>query len=152
MEIETHVRAIQSELAAAAALGGDDLAEAGRRLSDAVGSSVHLHLLDVLSEAALTLSAQLGEGRVELRLAGREPELVVVQDDVADAVVPVAADDASARLTLRLPDAVKTAIEAEAAREGVSTNAWIVRALRRSLEPRTPQRKSGNRLQGFARS
>jgi hypothetical protein len=38
-----------------------------------------------------------------------------------------------------------------AAREGVSANAWIVRALARALEPRGA-RRSSNRLQGFARS
>ncbi len=150
MDLATHVRGIQTELAAAAALGGDELAEAGRRLSEALGSSLHLHLLDLLAEAALQLSAQLEHGRIELRLAGRDPELLVVDEALPDPAIASSAEDASARLTLRLPDAVKLAIESEAAGEGISTNAWIVRALRRSLEPRTPPRRSGNRLQGFA--
>jgi hypothetical protein len=56
-------------------------------------------------------------------------------------------------VTLRLPEALKASVEAAAAREGISTNAWIVRALSRSLDARAAiGRRSGNRLQGFASS
>ena len=48
-------------------------------------STLHLHLLDLLGEAALEIGGQLESGRVEVRLAGREPELVVVTDEVPDA-------------------------------------------------------------------
>ena len=64
---------------------------------------------------------------------------------------PAPGDDLSARITLRLPETLKAGVEAAAAREGVSANAWIVRALARALEPRAA-RRSSNRLQGFARS
>ena len=56
-----------------------------------------------------------------------------------------------ARITLRLPETLKGAVEAAAGREGVSTNTWIVRTLRRGLDPR-PRGRTGNRIQGFARS
>ena len=49
---------------------------------------------------------------------------------------PTPGDDLSARITLRLPEGLKVQIEAVANSEGVSTNAWIVRALSRALEPR----------------
>lgn len=154
MRLETHVRAIQSDLASAAALGGDALAEAGRRLGDAVGSSLGYRLLDVLTEAALGLSATLPGGHVEVRLAGRDPELVYVVEDEGDVDPDVpGGDDTTARITLRLPEVLKNHVEAAADREGVSTNAWIVRALARALEPRSPRRlRSGNRLRGYARS
>ena len=48
--------------------------------------------------------------------------------------------------------ALKVQIEAVASSEGVSTNAWIVRALSRALEPRRDKSRSGQRLQGFAQS
>jgi predicted DNA binding CopG/RHH family protein len=38
-------------------------------------------------------------------------------------------DDQLARISLRLPEQLKTRIEQAAAREGVSANTWIVRAL-----------------------
>ena len=65
---------------------------------------------------------------------------------------PAPGDDLSARITLRLPEALKAQVEAAASREGVSTNAWIVRALSRANEPQSARTRSGNRLQGFAQS
>jgi hypothetical protein len=154
MELARHVSAVQADLSAAAAVGGDDVAEAGQRLADAAAASLQLRLLDLLSEAALELNAQLSEGHVELRLAGRDPQLVYVTaqaaPDAPGAEVPAEFD---ARITLRLPDAVKAAAESAADREGISTNAWIVRALKRELDLRSRGRvRSGNRLQGFAQS
>jgi HicB family len=152
MQITVHVDAIQRDLAAAASLGGDEVAEAGRRLADAVEPSLRLQLLDVLGQAALALNSQLGGGHVEVRLVGRDPDLVFVDAPPEPEEPPAPGDDLSARITLRLPEALKGQVEEAAAREGVSTNAWIVRALARALEQRpTASRRTGNRLQGYAR-
>jgi len=150
--MEIHVEAIQRDLVATAAVLGDEsLVEAFRRLADAVEPALRLRLIDVLSEAAVSLNGQLVSGHVEVRLAGRDPELVYVgEPDVPDEP-PAPGDDLSARITLRLPESLKGSLESAAAREGVSANAWIVRALARALEPRGA-RRSSNRLQGFARS
>src|SRR6266851_7372382 len=135
MQLTPHVSAIQSDLAAAAALGDDATAEAARRLADALGSSLQLRLLELLGEAALDVTAQLPSGHVEVRLSGREPQLVVVvEPEPATEPQPTAGDDASARITLRLGEALKAAIEAAADREQVSTNTWIVRTLGRALD------------------
>jgi hypothetical protein len=153
MDIERHVQAIQSDLAAAAGLGDEATAAAGERLAAAVASSLQLRLFDVLTEATLALNEQLASGHVEVRLAGRKPELVVV-DEVAGAETsaPAPGDDLSARITLRLPETLKTQVEAASNSEGVSTNAWIVRALSRALEPRAGRGRPGNRLQGFTQT
>jgi HicB family len=151
MELAHHITAIQSDLAAAAALGGEETADAGRRLSDALGSSLQLRLLDVLTEAALELNAALPDGHVEVRLAGRDPELVYVPEAHTTEETIQVGEELGARITLRLPEALKAAVEAAAGREGVSTNTWIVRALRRGLDSR-PRSRTGNRIQGFARS
>jgi hypothetical protein len=153
MDIERHVQAIQSDLAVAAALGDEASAAAGERLAAAVESSLQLRLFDVLTEATLALNAQLSSGHIEVRLAGRDPELVLVDDRVNEAELPPApGDDLRARITLRLPEALKAQIEVVASKEGVSANSWIVRALSRALEPRSGRARSGNRLQGFAQS
>ena len=152
VRMEIHVDAIRRDLVAtASALGDESLADALRRLVDASEPALRLRLQDMLSEAAVSLNGQLVSGHVEVRLAGREPELVYVAEPDAPEEPPAPGDDLSARITLRLPEALKTSLEAAAAREGVSANAWIVRALARALEPRTA-RRSSNRLQGFARS
>ena len=61
---------------------------------------------------------------------------------------PASDDGLTSRITLRLPEGLKASIEAAAAREGISVNSWLVRALSRSTAP--PSRRPGNRLQGFA--
>jgi hypothetical protein len=154
MEMAHHIHAIQEDLAAAASLANDEATvEAGRRLTQALGSSLHLRLLDVVSEAALALSGSV-PGRIEVRLAGRDPELVYVEDEEQPEPAQAAsADDAfSARITLRLPEGLKAQLEVAANLEGTSVNAWIVRALQRGLEPRTRSVRTGRRLSGYADS
>lgn len=153
MDINRHVQAIQSDLAAAAALGDEASAAAGERLAAAVASSLQLRLFDVLTEATLALNAQLTTGHIEVRLAGRDPDLVLVDDRVEAAEPqPAPGDDLSARVTLRLPEALKGRVEEVASREGISANAWIVRALARALEPQAGRQRSSNRLQGYTQS
>jgi predicted HicB family RNase H-like nuclease len=149
-----HIHAIQEDLAAAASLAGDEATvDAGRRLTQALGSSLHLRLLDVVSEAALALSDSV-PGRIEVRLAGRDPELVYVEEEAVEPEPTQAgADDSfSARITLRLPEGLKAQIEVAANIEGASVNTWIVRALQRGLEPRTRSVRTGRRLSGYADS
>ncbi|MBA2295718.1 MAG: hypothetical protein H0W16_11370 [Actinobacteria bacterium] len=150
--MELHIDAIKRDLTGlAAALGDEAVADQWRRFADTIEPSLRLRLMDVLSEVALSLNDQLSSGHVEVRLAGREPELVFV-DEPVEAAEPISSgDDLSARITLRLPDGLKASLELVASREGLSTNAWIVRSLARALEPRQT-RRSSNRLQGYARS
>ena len=154
MEMAHHIHAIQEDLAAAASLAADEATvEAGRRLTQALGSSLHLRLLDVVSETALALSDSV-PGRIEVRLAGRDPELVYVEEEEAEPEpTRTGADDSfSARITLRLPEGLKAQIEVAANSEGASVNTWIVRALQRGLEPRTRSVRTGRRLSGYADS
>ena len=150
MQLDSHVQAIQQELAATAALGDEEAAEAARRMGEALAATLHLHLLDLLGEAALEIGGQLDSSRVEVRLAGRDPELVVITDEVPEASRRSAlGEESSGRISLRLPESLKSGIEAAAAREGVSTNAWLVRTIARSLDQRSSKR-SRNRMQGYA--
>ena len=150
MQLEGHVQAIQGDLAAAAGLGDEAIAEAARRLSDAVASTLQLRLLDVLGEAAAEIGPQLGSGRVEVRLAGRDPELVVVMEEAPETVQVAAGEEFKGRITLRLPETLKAAIEGAADKEGISTNAWLVRTIARALESGPSRPGKRNRLQGYA--
>jgi hypothetical protein len=143
METTRFVDAVRADLESAAAVGGEALVEAAGRLSAALDASMRLALLDALSEAAMELSAQLAAGRIDVRLAGRDVELTYVADAPAP---PAAEEDSSARITLRLPERLKADAEAAAARDGVSTNAWLVRAVTTAVG----QRRVGNRLRGYA--
>ena len=152
MQMASFVEALQSDLEQIAAVGDDATSAAAQRLAAALKASAGLRLLDVLTEAALELSGQLPEGHVEVRLAGQDPSFVYVEDAPKQAA-PAAEDALSVRITLRLPESLKTAVESAAARDGVSVNTWLVRTLARAVSGWASRSgKSGNRLQGFARS
>jgi hypothetical protein len=150
MQLEPHVEALRTELASLANLGDENVAAAAERLSQALGSTLGLQLLEVLSEAALEVSSQLPAGHVEVRLAGQEPSLVYVESE-GPAQPPSSDDGLTARITLRLPDSLKASLEAAAGREGVSVNTWIVKSLARGLSSAATSR-IGSRLTGFGQS
>jgi hypothetical protein len=150
MQLEPHVESLRAELERLAGIGDEDVAAAAQRLSEALGPTLSLRLLGLLSEAALEVSSQLPTGHVELRLAGQEPSLVYVADEAP--AQPAAADDElTARITLRLPDSLKTALEGAASQDGVSLNTWIVKALARGLTLAASSR-IGSRLTGYGQS
>jgi hypothetical protein len=109
-----------------------------------------MRLLDALSEAALELTEKLPNGHIEVRLTGPDPELIYVSEE-PEATVTAAEEGLTARITLRLPEALKASVEVAASRDGVSVNTWIVRALSR-MSSAAPTTQSGNRLTGYARS
>jgi HicB family len=153
MQLDSHIQAIREDLANTARIGDESTAEAANRLSEALAGTLHLRLLDLLGEAALEIAGQLGSARVEVRLAGREPEFIVVTEEAEDTVQVVPGEEYSGRISLRLPETLKASVEAAAAQEGISTNAWLVRSIARMLErgPRGPHPRRGrNRLQGYA--
>jgi hypothetical protein len=150
LQLDGHIQAIREDLANTARIGDEATAEAANRLSDALAATLHLRLLDLLGEAALEIAGQLGSARVEVRLAGREPELVVVMEEADDSVQVAPGEEYSGRITLRLPETLKASVEAAAASEGISTNAWLVRSIARMLDRRPHAKRSRNRLQGYA--
>ena len=151
MQLQRFVDSLKADLTAVAELGDDATAEAASRLVVSLQASFGLRLLDALSEAALELNEKLPNGHIEVRLTGPDPELVFVSDQEPDAPVAGTEEGQTARITLRLPETLKVAVEAAASREGVSVNTWIVRALSRGSSA-APATQSGNRLTGYARS
>ena len=156
MQLQPFIEGLQSDLEEIAALGDEDVAEAARRLTAAVGKSAGLRLQDALTEAALELTSQLPSGHVEIRLSGQDPTLLYVEEEGEQAAPASAGEDALvARISLRLPEGLKVAIEAAATREGVSVNSWLVRSLARAVTTGVGgggRRSAGNRLTGFGRS
>jgi HicB family len=151
MQLQRFVEALKADLTAVAELGDEATADAAGRLVVSLQASVGLRLLDALSEAALELNEKLPSGHVEVRLTGQDPELVYVGEETEAPVGGAEEGGFTARISLRLPEGLKTAIEAVATREGVSVNTWIVRSLSRASAAGTAV-QSGNRLTGYARS
>lgn len=177
MELQTYVDKLREQLAVAASAGGDEALSLAQRLTAALDSAVRLTLLDALSAAAAEITSELAPGSVELRLRGNEPEFVVATPTPSDgrarersggqestaawtasAAAVGAGDGGTARINLRLPDQLKTQVEQSAEREGLSINAWLVRAAAAAVErgassPQREQRaaRSSQRYTGWAR-
>jgi Arc-like DNA binding domain len=131
--------------------GDDEAALVAGRLVSALRSSLQLRLFDAMGQTALDLSDQLASGHVEVRLAGRDVELVYVPDERAAQSAPGDDDQGTARLTLRMPESLKTQAERAAEREGRSVNAWLVAAVARALQQQG-RRVVGSRITGFGQA
>jgi hypothetical protein len=150
MQVTGYAQAIGEDLARIAAVGDEHTARAAELLAVALEPAVARRLQEALGEAALELSAQLDHGRVEVRVAGADPELVYIGD--AEPPPAGAPEEAfTARITLRLPESLKSRLEAAAAAGGMSVNTWLIQALSRALEPRRTTGGS-RRLTGYGRS
>ena len=150
MQLSAHIEALQHDLAAVAALGDEESRQAAERISQALEPSLRLRLLELLTEAALEITSQLPNGRIDVRLAGTDLELTYVEEE-APAAAPLPGDDAmNARITLRLPEGLKGIVEAAAALEGMSANTWLVQTIARNAGQRRPG--GGRRLTGFGQS
>ena len=161
MDLNPYVENLRHELAVAAEAGGDEARALAERLSAPLDASVRLVLLEALAAAAAEITAELAPGSVDVRLRGRDPEFVVTAPPAttfesasdrrtAPAIelpaVAAPADDAStSRTTLRLPDQLKAQVEQAAARDGVSVNTWLVRAIAAAVEPAPSRRPTDTR-------
>jgi len=155
MQIDGYVQALREDLARVAAVGDESTARAAELLAVALESAIGRRLLEALGEAALELNSQLEDGRVEVRFAGGDPELVLVRDE-AEAAVEQADEAFTARISLRLPESLKARLDTAAANHGMSVNAWLVQVLQRQLESRPSSggiaSSSRRRLTGYGRS
>lgn len=150
MQLQRFIDALRADLNAVAEFGDDATAEAAGRLTLTLQASVGLRMLDALSEAALELNEKLPSGHVEVRLTGQDPSFVFVTDEPEQAPAGAGDEAYTARITLRLPEALKTSIEEAAAREGMSLNTYVVRALSRSGSSGSTAQSTRNRLTGYA--
>jgi hypothetical protein len=152
MNLELYVENLNRQLAAAAEAGGDEARALAERLVAPLEAAIRLTLQDALAAAAEEITTELAPGSVELRLRGRDPEFVVtppadpsaddLREDPGDRppAVPEGDEGSMSRINLRLPDHLKARIEQAAAGEGLSVNAWLVRAAAAALERPGPAR------------
>lgn len=173
MHLDRYVADLRTQLAAAAGTGDAEASAVAERLSVALEAAGRLVLLEALSDAASEITRAMAPGSVDIRLRGRDPEFVVthaaapeftddttVRSKVPGSPSPSPAepvdDTVSARTTLRLPDQLKVRVDRAAAEDGLSVNAWLVRAIAADLEPknrRAAQREArkGDSFTGWAR-
>lgn len=174
MDLTQHVESLRQHLLVAAEAGGEDAQRLAQRLLAPLDAAAQLVLLDVLTAAASEITRDLAPGSVEVRLRGRQPDFIVTSppaEEPFEASAPTgpaatpsappaegADDGGTARITLRLPEHLKTRVEEAAGRDGLSVNSWLVRAVAGAVEPGerppAPARRSptgGDRFRGWAR-
>jgi predicted HicB family RNase H-like nuclease len=161
MDLTPYLETLRRDLAATAAPGGTDLVKAADLLAGSLESSARLCLLEALSDAAAEITARLdGVAAVEVRLHGREADMVVSDlsaEPEPSAPPPIMDSGDVARITLRLPEPLKEVVEHAATAEGISVNAWLVRAISAAVhsDPRPPRataRTFGRRVTGYAQA
>lgn len=143
MELDPYVESIHEQLEAAARSGGDEALELARRLSAPLDASIRLALQDAIAAAVEEITVDMAPGSVELRLRGREPCFVVTlpppnssTEDDAEVAAQAPEDLAPRqdeeggtwRINVRMPEHLKPRVERAAEGEGLSVNAWLVRA------------------------
>ncbi|WP_067799502.1 toxin-antitoxin system HicB family antitoxin [Actinomadura formosensis] len=172
MDLMPYVENLRRELAVAAEAGGPDARALAERLTGALESAARLTLLEALSAAADEITRDLAPGSVDVRLRGGDPAFVVTppepssegpgggRAETAPGTPPPAAEEGgTARMTLRLPEHLKLRVEEAAGRQGISVNAWLVRAISAAFEPgagsraadRPQQSQSGRDYTGWVR-
>jgi hypothetical protein len=158
MNLQQYVENLNRQLAVGAAAGGGEARALAERLVAPLEAAIRLTLQDALAAAAEEITTELAPGSVQLRLRGRDPEFVVTPpptdpstDDLREdpddrpLAVPERDEGTMSRINLRMPDHLKARIEQAAAREGLSVNAWLVRAAATALERTDPSRRPERR-------
>lgn len=156
MELTTYIENLRRELTAAAEVAGPDAGVAAERLVASLDSAVRLTLIEVLSDAADEVTREIEPGVVEVRIRGREPEFVVNMPRRRFVGPPgtspryppgpppppeppmAPGEEGTARMTLRLPETLKSRIEEAASHSGASVNAWLVQALTLAVSGEDP--------------
>jgi len=164
MDLTPFVDRVRQELLAAAEAAGDEGRALAERLVPPLDSAIRLTLLNALSSAADEITRELAPGSVDLRLRGLDPSFVVTtapadqwSEEPRGAIVapvpatgPVGDDEAAtARINFRPPEHLKARIEEAAGREGLSVNAWLVRAVSGVLGSTRPEKQSSSAGRSF---
>ncbi|MFJ9849792.1 toxin-antitoxin system HicB family antitoxin [Streptomyces sp. NPDC101150] len=157
MDLTPYVDTLRRELAVAAEAGGEDARELAERLTAPLESATRLTMLNVLSAAMDEVTRELAPGSVDVRLRGLDPDFVVTPPPAGggpaeapgEPVEPLRAqapadgdEGGTARVNLRLPAHLKARAEEAASREGLSVNAWLVRAVSAAVDGGTRPRST----------
>ena len=124
MKMSKFINLLSADIKALGKLGGPELESAVSRLIPTLAPVLRTRLLEALAEIAGELKEQLPGAHLEARVQGDDIELVYIQDG---SVIRESPSDLNARITLRLPEDLKSRIESAATKEGISLNSWLLK-------------------------
>jgi hypothetical protein len=136
MDLSPYIASLREDLATAASAGDENTRRTAAALSAALEPAARLAIMNALSDLAAEVTASLEGQVVEVRLAGRDVQVVVTgaaepepEPAPQHEVPPGDATGDISRITLRMINELKSKAEAAAAAQGVSLNSFIQQAV-----------------------
>lgn len=154
MDLSSYIAQLREDLTSAASAGDDQTRQTAAALSAAIEPAARLAIMNALSDLAAEVTTHLDGQVVDLRLDGRDVQVVVsgnstVAEPADESETPPPPPGESgdiSRITLRLLDEIKSQAEQAASTQGVSLNTWVAQAVQGALHggrSRGPWDRSG---------
>ncbi|RSM83956.1 toxin-antitoxin system HicB family antitoxin [Kibdelosporangium aridum] len=149
MDLTPYIDSLREDLATTASAGDEQTRRAAAVLSAALEPAMRLAFMNALSDVAAEVTAALDDHVVEVKLAGRDVQVVVTStrraadpEPEAEQQLPPPTGDNSAenisRMTLRMFEQIKSQAEQAAAAQGVSLNTFVSQAVQGALRRKWP--------------
>jgi HicB family len=139
MDLTPYVAALREDLTTAASAGDENTRRAAAVLAAALEPAARLALMNALSDLAAEVTASLEDHVVEVRLDGRDVQVVVTgtappRSEAREEPLPPPDEGGDmSRMTLRLFEQLKSKAEQAAAQQGVSLNTFVQQAVHGAL-------------------
>src|SRR5919198_1764314 len=139
MDLTPYLAALREDLITTASAGDENTRRAAEVLAAAIGPAARLTIMNALADLAAEVTASLDDHVVEVRLDGRDVQVVVTstaapQEESAPPPPPPMDEGGDmSRMTLRLFEQLKAKAEAAAAAQGVSLNSFVQQAVQSAL-------------------
>jgi hypothetical protein len=150
MDLSPYIASLREDLATAASAGDESTRRTAALLSAALEPAARLAIMNALSDLAAEVTASLEGHVVDVRLDGRDVQVVVTgssapePEQAPQQEVPMsdATGDIS-RITLRLINDLKSKAEAAAAAQGVSLNSFVASAVQGAVHSKHKHHNKG---------
>jgi len=147
MDLTPYVTALREDLTTAASAGDENTRRSAAVLAAALEPAARLAIMNALSDLAAEVTASLDDHVVEVRLDGRDVQVVVTRtgstrEAPEEELPPPEEGGDMSRMTLRLFEQMKAKAEQAAAAQGVSLNTFVQQALQGALHGKGRNRGS----------
>ena len=144
MDLTPYVASLREDLTTAASAGDENTRRSAAVLAAALEPAARLAIMNALSDLAAEVTASLDDHVVEVRLDGRDVQVVVTgtaapREEAREEEPPLPPPDEGgdmSRMTLRLFEQLKSKAEQAAAAQGVSLNTFVQQAVQGALHGR----------------
>jgi len=142
MDLTPYIASLREDLATAASAGDENTRRTAEVLAAALEPAARLAIMNALSDLAAEVTAALDDHVVDVRLSGRDVQVVVTgtaaphDDPRGENLPPVDETGDMSRMTLRLFEQLKSKAEQAAQAQGVSLNTFVQQAVQGALHGR----------------